>query len=208
MGGLISRINELKKSEISSLIDKRVREFKELGRKTTKEIFKELSFCLLTANYDAEKAIKIQREIGDGFLSLSEKKLAEKLKELHYRYPNTRANYIAEARIHINTLKRILHSFQEESELREWLVRNIKGLGMKEASHFLRNIGFTNLAIIDFHILDILKKYGIANKPKVVTRKYYLEVEAKLKKIAKKVNLNLAELDLYLWYSETGKVLK
>ena len=88
------------------------------------------------------------------------------------------------------------------------MVDNIKGLGMKEASHFLRNIGFKDFAIIDFHIIDILVKYGLIKKPKTLTKNKYLEIEGILKEIAKKTNLNLAELDLYLWYEETDKVLK
>jgi N-glycosylase/DNA lyase len=92
--------------------------------------------------------------------------------------------------------------------LREWLSENIKGIGPKEASHFLRNIGYTNFAILDFHIIDILIRNGLFEKRKPLTKREYLEIEAILKKIARKVNLNLAELDLYLWYMETGKILK
>jgi len=36
----------------------------------------------------------------------------------------------------------------------------------------------------------------------------YLEIENLLREIAKETNLHLGELDLYLWYMETGKVLK
>jgi len=90
----------------------------------------------------------------------------------------------------------------------EWLVKNISGIGYKEASHFLRNIGFTNLAIVDFHILNLLARHGLIEKPKTLTRKKYLEIEEVLRAIAEKLDLNLAELDLYLWYMETGKVLK
>ncbi|MEM2975891.1 MAG: N-glycosylase, partial [Candidatus Bathyarchaeia archaeon] len=96
----------------------------------------------------------------------------------------------------------------DEIALREWLVKNIKGIGYKEASHFLRNIGFTNLAIIDFHILNILTRHKLIKKPKTLTRKNYLEIEQTLKNIAEKLNLTLAELDLYLWYIETNKILK
>ena len=74
--------------------------------------------------------------------------------------------------------------------------------------NMLRNIGYKKLAIIDFHIIDILEKYGLIEKPKTMTKNKYLEIEDILKKLAKKVNLSLAELDLYLWYKETGKVLK
>jgi N-glycosylase/DNA lyase len=49
---------------------------------------------------------------------------------------------------------------------------------------------------------------GMIERPKTLTEKRYLEIEQVLEGLGKKVNLNLAELDLYLWYLETGKVLK
>ena len=73
---------------------------------------------------------------------------------------------------------------------------------------FLRNIGYTDYAIIDFHIIDLLVSYNLILKPKTLTRNKYLEIEKILKNIGKELNLNLAELDLYLWYLETGKILK
>ena len=79
---------------------------------------------------------------------------------------------------------------------------------MKEASHFLRNIGFKDFAIIDFHIIDVLTRYNLIKKPKTLTAKRYLEIEGVLKKLANKLKMSLGELDLYLWYLETGKVLK
>lgn len=92
--------------------------------------------------------------------------------------------------------------------MREWLVKNIKGLGYKEASHFLRNIGFKNFAIIDFHIINLLVKYDIIKKPRTLTKIKYLEIETILRNIAKNLGVSLAELDLYLWYLETKKILK
>ncbi|MDX1799069.1 MAG: N-glycosylase, partial [Candidatus Lokiarchaeia archaeon] len=92
--------------------------------------------------------------------------------------------------------------------LREWIVKNVKGIGYKEASHFLRNIGYTEYAIVDFHIVDLLVKYNIIEKPKTMTKSKYLEIEKVLKSIGKELELNMAELDLYLWYLETGKILK
>ncbi|MCX8176514.1 MAG: N-glycosylase/DNA lyase, partial [Candidatus Bathyarchaeota archaeon] len=170
---------------------------------------KELCFCILTANFNAEKCIKIQNEVGDGFLYLPERKLAETLKKLGHRYPYVRARYIVEARMYKDKLKSIIRFFEnDEEELRNWLVKNVKGIGYKEASHFLRNIGYTNFAILDFHIINILEEYGIIKKPKTLTKKEYLRIENVMRKIAKKLNLNLAELDLYLWYIETKKILK
>jgi len=95
-----------------------------------------------------------------------------------------------------------------EFEAREWLVRNIKGLGMKESSHFLRNVGYKNLAILDRHILNIMKDEGIIEKPKSLTRKKYLEIEEKFNKMAKGFNMSPAELDLHMWCMKTGEVLK
>ncbi|MEM2264086.1 MAG: N-glycosylase/DNA lyase [Nitrososphaerota archaeon] len=208
MKELIEAINKLRNSKIKKIVDARIREFKEIGNKSNIEIFKELCFCILTANFNAERSIKIQKEVGDGFLTLPEFTLAKKLKDLGHRYYDVRAKYIVEARKYANSLKETINSFNDENKLREWLVENIKGLGYKEASHFLRNIGYTNFAILDFHIIDLLAKYGLIEKPKTLTRKRYLEIEKILKEIAEKLNINLAELDLYLWYLSTGKILK
>ena len=193
---------------MKKLVDARLSEFRELGNGSSNEIFKELCFCILTANFNAEKSMKIQMKIGDGFLILPESLLASKLKELGHRYPNTRARYIVNARKHKNSLRTTIKMFNDENKLREWLDKNVKGIGYKEASHFLRNIGYTDFAIIDFHIIDVLTKYNIIEKPKTVTKRTYLETEELLRKIAGKSNFNLAELDLYLWYMETGKILK
>ncbi|MEM2342021.1 MAG: N-glycosylase/DNA lyase [Candidatus Bathyarchaeia archaeon] len=208
LASLIERVENLKRSAVKSVIDARIREFMENRSKPPAEIFKELCFCILTANFSAEKSIKIQSEIGDGFLNLSEFMLAEKLKALNHRYPEIRAKYIVEARKMVDPLWKILNSSLDEKSLREWLVRNIKGIGYKEASHFLRNIGFMNLAIIDFHIINILSRYRLIKRPKTLTRRRYLEIEGLLSEIAEKTSLSLGELDLYLWYMETGKVLK
>ncbi len=208
MNGLLESVEYLKNSEVKKLVDARLKEFRELGNGSSNEIFKELCFCILTANFNAEKSMKIQMKIGDGFLILPESLLASKLKELGHRYPNTRARYIVDARKHKNSLGTTIKMFNDENKLREWLDKNVKGIGYKEASHFLRNIGYTDFAIIDFHIIDVLTKYNIIEKPKTVTKRTYLETEELLRKIAGKSNLNLAELDLYLWYMETGKILK
>ncbi|MCD6483123.1 MAG: N-glycosylase/DNA lyase [Candidatus Aenigmarchaeota archaeon] len=205
---LINKIEELKSSNVSSVIQKRIEEFERIGRSSIKEIFKELCFCILTANYNARGGVKIQEATGDGFLILGYDQLAKKLKELGHRFPSTRAKYIVEARKKIGEIDKILNSELTEKEKREWLVKNIKGLGYKEASHFLRNIGYKNLAIIDFHIVDVLVRHGLIEKPKTLTKRKYLEIEDVLKKIADRVGLSLAELDLYLWYMETGVVLK
>ena len=208
MKDLLESINNLKRSKIKKIIDNKIKEFENIHKKPTNKIFEELCFCILTANYNAKEAIKIQNNIRNGFLTLSKSKLSKKLKELGHRYPNTRAEYIVEARKHKNSLKRTLNNHNGEYELREWLIKNIKGFGYKEASHFLTNMGYKNLAIIDFHIIDLLIKNKLIKKPKTLTKNKYIEIEDKLKELADKSNLTLGELDLYLWFLETKKILK
>ena len=204
---LINDIKLLKQSNIKNLVNERIQNFKRIDKNSNDDLFKEKCFCILTANFNAEKCIKIQEEIGDDFLKLTEKKLAKKLAELGYRYPNIRAKYISESTKYKDTLKDIINTCDGE-KLRSWLVKNVKGLGYKESSHFLRNIGFDDFAIIDFHIVDILVRYNLIKKPNLLSKKKYLEIENVLRDIAKKTGLTLAELDLYLWYIETGKILK
>lgn len=210
MQNLLNEIKELQQSEIKNIVDARMNEFEEFGKKDNDDLFKELCFCLLTANFSAHGGIKIQNAIGNGFFSLSETELAKKLSELGHRFPNARAKFIFEARKHKDNLKNMLNSFENELDARNWLAENVKGFGMKESSHFLRNIGYKNLAVIDFHIIDLLVKNNLIVQPKSksLTKNKYIEIENLLKEIAKKSNMNLGELDLYLWYKETGKILK
>ena len=208
MKELLDTLNNLKNSGINLSVRERIGEFSKIKDKSLTEIFNELCFCILTANCSAEKCIEVQDRIGNGFSNLNEQDLSIQLKKFGYRFPNIRAKYIAKARESQEELIRRIRSDTDLFKLREWLVKDIKGLGYKEASHFLRNIGFTDIAIIDFHIIDLLTKFDLIEKPKALSKSKYLAIEKLLENIAEKLNLNLAELDLYMWYMETGKILK
>jgi len=209
MNKLVSLVEDLSKHKnVSSQVNNKISSFKALQNKSSEELFQELCYCILTANYNAKKAMYIQDNIKDGFNTCSQSELETYLKKYGHRFPNARANYICCSRQFQKGLKKILFSFNNSNERREWLVKNIKGLGFKEASHFLRNIGFMDVAIIDFHIVDVLVNNHIIEKPKTLSKKEYLAIEDKLKLLAKKTKMSLGELDLYLWYSETGTILK
>ena len=208
MNDLIESIKVLKSSEISEIISLRISVFSKIKNMGGNVIFKELCFCIMTANCGAEKCIEIHEKIGGKFNTLTELKLTGLFREYGYRFPNIRSKFIIEARKSKAELKNKIKCELNNNNLREWIVRNIKGIGYKEASHFLRNIGFTNYAIIDFHIIDLLVTHGLIDRPKTLTKRKYLEIENILKNLADKFNLNLAELDLYLWFLETGKILK
>jgi N-glycosylase/DNA lyase len=189
----------------NKLVEQRLKEFTATHKAGNKEWFSELCFCILTANSKAQTALDIQKEIGtEGFLNLPEEKIREIIYKHRHRFYNNKTKYIIEARQYKN-IKDIITIFKSINEVREFLVKNIKGLGYKEASHFLRNVGFHDVAIIDRHILRFMEQQKLIKKiPKVITRKQYLECE----KILSSFNIPLDKLDLIIWQQMTGKVLK
>ncbi len=193
-------------------IKKRLREFKEVLNQSDEKIFYELCYCIMTANGSAKSALEAQKLLeendfwGTGNIGTCLSKV---------RFAPKKCVYI------ISSRKNILSdgfsfkkTFEDDIfEIREKIVKDkkhFKGLGYKEASHFLRNIGLgENLSILDRHILNYLVEYGvIKEKPRSLTRKNYLEIENKMTTFAKKIGIPLDELDLLLWSEKTGFILK
>jgi N-glycosylase/DNA lyase len=195
--------------EAYPLVEKRIKEFENLGKYGTElDLFSELSFCVLTANWSAQGGIKAQNYIGKlNFVRLSEEELAEKLKEVGHRYPLMRARFIVENRKLIGSLRDLFEL--PEKEERRILVKEAKGIGWKEASHFLRNIGKLDVAILDKHILRFLFNEGIIKEiPKGWTEKKYENIEMEFKELSFLLNKVSGELDLYIWYLLKGRVDK
>ena len=208
MQNLIELVNGLKNSEFREQVENRMKEFSYFQDATDEEVFLELCFCFMTANFQAAKSWDIQKELGSKFWELDEIELQLELKRLGHRFWPQRGSRIYEARWLKDSISSKLGEFDSELEMREWIVGNLKGLGMKEASHFLRNIGYTDLAIIDKHIINLLVSEGLIERPKSLSVKKYIEIENILRELAKKTSTSLGELDLYLWFEQTGKVLK
>lgn len=206
-GELLERIRWLKNSDVAEVVKQRIKEFKSFNEKSSKEWFSEMCFCILTANSSAELGMKIQDKHGLLFFESQYDTLKNILKAEGHRFYNKRAEFICSARRYGN-IKEIISRFRSGKEAREWLVRHIKGLGYKEASHFLRNVGFDDVAILDRHIMRILEEHNLIGEIRSLTKRRYLEIEKILEKIAEDVGLSLAELDLYLWYMKTGQILK
>lgn len=210
---VINKINELRK-EISPLVSARLSDFKKNIKKNNNELFVELCFCIIVANNSIENGLRAYSSIGLDFLKLEEKELKEKLKTTARRFYNKRAEYIIEARKkHSELIKEVeklrVEKLNTEKEIyfRNWLAENIKGFGMKEASHYMRNLGFFNFAILDRHILKFLYKNDIIKEiPKTITRKNYFEIEKIIIDLAKELNMNMAELDVYLFYIDSGRI--
>lgn len=212
MKELLEQVKELEKTEVGELVRQRLKEFKSFEHRTEDEWFSELCFCILTANSKASTAIAIHEELADqGFREYGFEEVRDTIRKHKHRFHNNKAKYILEARKHTR-IKEIITSIVEEAgvkEAREWLVKNVKGYGYKEASHFLRNVGYKDIAILDRHIINLMMEYGYLNKkPKNLNRKNYLSIEKKFQKMASEVDMNMAELDLYMWYLKAGEVLR
>ncbi|NPA54589.1 MAG: N-glycosylase/DNA lyase [Aquificae bacterium] len=211
-------------SEVKQYVDQRIQEFKNLKKEgiTTfdfrpfvdiepyqADIFSEACFCILTANSSAVMGIKIQKEIGiEGFKNYPLEKLYEIIRSKGHRFAMQRAERIVLLRNKEKLLENIVKNYENGKEAREILVKEVKGYGYKESSHFLRNTGFEDVAIIDRHISRFLFEKGLVKPRKTITKKVYLECEEALEKIARDMGLTLAELDLYIFYIKTKKVLK
>lgn len=209
---LTNKISKLRKNDVRNQVNQRLKEFSSFQNKPGNEWFSELCFCILTANSKAQTAINIQNELGaKGFCECSAAGIRKCIIKNKHRFHNNKTKYIVEARKHTNIKKTIqnLIDKSDEAEAREWLVKNVKGLGYKEASHFLRNVGYKNLAILDRHILNLFVENNyLKEKPQSLNKKIYLEIEKTFQNLAKKLSMSAAELDLYMWYMKTGKVLK
>jgi N-glycosylase/DNA lyase len=198
-----------------TLIRQRMREFEEVYHHGDEAIFAELCFCIFTAGASARMGLTCIDAIKDIILTGTASELEARIERIH-RYPKARAEYIVHTRDYLQRewsfqVRKLIESFQDKIELRDFFATNkgIKGIGYKEASHFLRNIGFKGYAILDKHVLRSLHEYGVIDSSKPpTTRKKYLEMESKMKSFAKEVNIDFDDLDLLLWSNKTGEVLK
>lgn len=178
-------------------------------------IFEELCFCIFTANTSAEMGLKAIDAVRNVLMAGNAHDMTIRLEGI-YRFNNVRPAHIVHTRNYLKNsinfqLKNKIKSFQDKEELRDFFALNkgIKGIGLKEASHFLRNIGFKGYAILDKHIINSLHEFGIlknSNKPK--NNKEYLEIEQKFIGFSKDVGIGMDELDLLLWSRKNGRILK
>lgn len=180
-----------------------------------RRLWEEMVFCFFTGGCSAKMGLRSVEAVRPLLDSGSQAELANALVGFH-RYPNARSRYIVQSRDFLDQhcgrqIKAKLESFDCSLERRDWLVKEkgIKGLGYKEASHYLRNIGFKGYAILDKHVLRCLAELKIIDDPKPPnTRSKYLRVEDKLKNLSKKAKIDFDEMDLVLWSMKTGEILK
>ncbi|MBI2208449.1 N-glycosylase/DNA lyase [Candidatus Woesearchaeota archaeon] len=177
-------------------------------------LFEELCFCILTANTSAEMGLRSIDKIRDLLVNGSVEDMSRNLEGI-YRFNNLRPAFIVHTReklqkSHNFELKNIIETLKNNPDaLRDFFVENVKGFGYKEASHFLRNIGFKGYAILDKHILNSLVEFGVVDEFKMpLNKERYKELENKLRLFSNEIGIPMDELDLLLWSRKNGRILK
>ncbi|MBI5696705.1 MAG: N-glycosylase/DNA lyase [Nitrospirae bacterium] len=202
---------ESRKDEIRA----RLAEFPKVYEAGDIAIFKELCFCILTANTSAKMGITCIEAAGDEVVNADLEGIQNALCG-RYRFWRVRPAYIIHTREYLKhecnfKLKDKLDSLTDFQERRDFFAANpgIKGIGYKEASHFLRNIGYKGYAILDKHIVNMLFELGVLpDNQRPNNRKKYLAIEERLREFCAETGIDMDEMDLALWSYKTGVILK
>lgn len=190
-----------------SEVRKRLNEFSANAKdRSNDDNFIELCFCICTPQ---SKAVKVAQVINKAnihkLLKADQEELADLLRR-NTRFHNNKSKHIINARKYLSQLEKLP---DDSSKAREFIVKNIKGIGYKEASHYLRNIGYRNICIVDRHVINLMHELGVFQDAKPPsTPKRYLEMEQQIKDYAKKHGYDVDELDLVLWSIKTGYVFR
>ena len=197
-------------------ITRRLAGFKAVYEKGDEAIFEELCYCILTAGSSAKMGMRTVELLRDVLLTGDAGELQRRAEKSRVRFWRVRPAYIVHTREYLKgicglNLRKLIESFDDPGARRDFFARNsnIKGLGYKESSHFLRNIGFRGYAILDKHIVNSLREMRVIGKrTPPSTRTGYLEIEKRLIRFAREVEIDMDHLDLLLWSRKTGEILK
>ena len=212
----MGKLAELKKTYQGRrrAIVERLSEFEKLKGSKHEKLFEELCFCLLTPQSKAQSCALIISDLKQkGLLHKGSRKQLEPLLK-RTRFYRRKTQYLMEARqvFSKEEYKKFKDTLEKEGALaaRQWLIDNIKGLGYKEASHFLRNVGYgEDLAILDVHVLRSLERLGVIDEfPKSLSPNKYLQIEEKVRQFSSKLGIPASHLDLLFWSIGTGKIFK
>lgn len=186
----------MKKAEFS---EQEIRQAKKIAEdfgkdKTKEETFYHLCFAICapqTTFVSNRQAVEELKSIDFYRLGGEEQELWPITRRV--RFYKNKARYLVAMRKDFDRIYRKIQSAKSGKELRSYLVSELKGVGMKAASHFCRNYGFQDIAIIDVHIL----RYMGVETPKNATQ--YLKIESDFIKLASDLGLTPVVFDALIW---------
>jgi len=122
------------------------------------------------------------------------------------RFKNRLASLLAKTIVEIygqsQTIRGFLLDAKNAREARQTLMQHVCGFGPKQASLFLRRVGYcANLAVLDVHVLDYLQlARGLSLSPSMLGRlSLYEEIESTFQEIATQFGYSMGCVDLATW---------
>lgn len=203
-------------------IESRLEDFRELREGTEFRWFKELCFVIYSSQTEARNAWEAAEELDRKGLLVdgSQQEIEKVLASEGVSYEKQKAEYTVENRKELSqpTLQNPTRELRIKERLdlenpekaRLWLDDSLKGIGMKGASHFLRNVGYgEEFAILSAHLLTSLAELGyLKDSAPPESREEYIEKEEKLKQLSDDLGIDPGALDLVLWSMKTGEIFK
>lgn len=136
---------------------------------------------------------------------LRQDEIAKVLKQLGYRYHTAKATTIVNASLYFNNdfksnIENFLSLNPDVNEIRNRLVKDIKGIGIKIASHWLRNIGLS-VCTIDIHLRRLLFNLYLSNEnPEGALKDSdFLIFENIFREWSKILNMNIGVMQFSVW---------
>ncbi|KAB2881554.1 hypothetical protein F9K33_00410 [bacterium] len=192
------------------------------------ELLSELVLCILSSQekYEAASAAMISLNKKNilripnnevDFFEIKSQLIAAMGEPIYFNYENKRysrrlrffvkkGEHILKTleNIYLNnlTIKKILSCAEDTRDARKKIIDCCCGLGPKQASMFLRNIGYySEFAVLDKHVFNFMKITGLTynSLTSVATLSKYEELENKLRSYATTYNVALLHLDLAIW---------
>lgn len=189
-----------------SKIKSKLAEFKAASEE---KHFHEFLFCTLTPQSNALRCWSAVQEIIK--LPKFTKSSLIPILQTRTRFHNNKAKYILKNQILWPQIQIAINN-PDRKALRNFLAEKVQGYGLKEAGHFLRNIGRSDnqVAILDRHILRNLHHLKVISQEdlKIKNKKHYLHLEKKFLAFSDKLKIPIDELDLLFWSNETGEIFK
>jgi len=204
-------------------VEKRLGEFTAILSGSETRIFYELCYCILTPQSSGRVCDGIVADlVKKGVLRDPESRrseLEEGLKKT--RFWRNKSRYIIRAwerfaspqrEQSLNGLLEMERDFTTPADFRSWLRGELRGLGigMKEASHFLRNTGrYRGIAIVDRHVMGCLAELDLTSgQGNLNSEKDYLKREEEMMDFSDSAEIPVEELDLLFWSARTGYIFK